>query len=157
MMTYLAYSGVVEEILQWVPFLVLALGCFLLERVLLWREITFEHCWWFLLLSFFVVIAEAVWTSWVASTRMEEILMATEQALGLKLAILTYLGVSGLLMAWMVWRGVRQVITEMKGTGVEWGLVRLIPVVVFFVLLVPLTIHGNASIGEEGLFQLMGF
>lgn len=152
----LAYTGVVEEIRLLVPFAVLAAFCLALEIILSRLDKTFSQSWWFFFASAISIIADLTWSSWTASTPMADIINYGETSGHLIFAIASFLIIVCLLLIWMVFSGVRQIIIEAPGGGWGWGVLRLTPLAILAWLLFEAMLRGNAAVGGDGLMRLLG-
>ncbi|MGI5870275.1 MAG: hypothetical protein ACOX9C_12635 [Kiritimatiellia bacterium] len=156
-LTALAYSGIVQEVRLLIPLVVLAAACLVLEAVLVYLDIAFTKCWWFFFATVLLIFADLIWSSWTVSTPMADIIHYGENAPQLIATIAAYLFIVGILLVWTIAAGIRQVVIETGGSGWFWGLVRLIPLVIWICLAVGVVTRGNAAVGGDGgLLGLIG-
>ena len=152
---YLASTGMIAEIKMILPLVVVAVYSLATEIILNKFEKTFSQSWWFFFSFALVIIADVTWSSWTASTPMADILGYGETSGQLLFAISAFLIVVLLLLFWLLYAGIKQIVIEANGSGWGWALVRLSPLVPLAFLVIRSLEKGNAAVGTDGLLNLV--
>jgi len=150
------------QLLAHVKLLLPLIGCAVLavvfEQALYRLDLTYMPLWRPALMCVIIGVASLIWSSWVASIPMENILQYNgENTSSLIFSILLFGIVVAIVLGSLAWTASKRILMDNVKGGVSRTLtaVRFIPVAVTIALAIWAYVRANRMVGPDGLFRLM--
>ena len=150
------------QLLAHVKLLLPLVGCAVLavvfEQALYRLDLTYMPLWRPALMCVLVGVASLIWSSWVASIPMENILQYNgENTPSLIFSILLFAIVVAIVLGSLAWTASKRILMDNVKGGVSRLLtaVRFIPVITTIFLAIWAYVRANRMVGPDGLVRLM--
>lgn len=150
------------QLLAHVKLLLPLVGCAVLavvfEQALYRLDLTYMPLWRPALMCVLVGVASLIWSSWVASIPMENILQYNgENTPSLIFSILLFAIVVAIVLGSLAWTASKRILMDNVKGGVSRLLtvVRFIPVITTILLAIWAYVRANRMVGPDGLVRLM--
>lgn len=150
------------QLLAHVKLLLPLVGCAVLavvfEQALYRLDLTYMPLWRPALMCVIVGVASLIWSSWVASIPMENILQYNgENTSSLIFSILLFAIVVAIVLGGLAWTASKRILMDNVKGGVSRLLtaVRFIPVITTILLAIWAYVRANRMVGPDGLVRLM--
>jgi hypothetical protein len=151
----IAIRELIQELPFLMPFVLLALGCVVIESWIYKKDKSFSKNGWFSGAAFFLLIINVAWSSWVSSTPIENLIAEQETAISITVTICSFLIIAYAIIFIAILAGTFRVLKELSGSGYGYALLRLSPAIFLVVFAIISFIHGNSAVGENGLIDLI--
>ena len=150
------------QLLAHVKLLLPLAGCAVLaivfEQTLYRLDLTYMPLWRPALMCVLIGVASLIWSSWVSSIPMENILLYNgENASSLVFSILLFAIVVAIVLGGLAWTAIKRILMDNVKGGVSRPLtaLRFVPIAVTLALAVWAYLRANRMVGPDGLVSLL--